>query len=342
MANWKQIQARIRKARTGGDAIPKMTALYERTRDAMVAFELAKLYEQAAQRDNAVEWYSMAWQRFQREQWRAKSAEALARLGAPLPEGMAAQSGADSAAQEAVQPARITATEPEPAEAETPQPEAQPQPPESAAPRKKSRRGRRGGRRRRGRGTAGTSETPPSARAVLPEPSRAAPPAARPAGAPSERGPIRLPSGEEEFSEAHASRLGRARAGDPAMSSRAAQLESQLRRLVAALPHGASEIDVAPAGPGVFLLSDSDLTSNYYIENCDTLRIAVKMVFSGARGRDRGPSVRSRLAEHLGINDAQAKKYMHEHCVARWIQLDEGAAHLAHYAIALLRPPLNE
>jgi hypothetical protein len=27
---------------------------------------------------------------------------------------------------------------------------------------------------------------------------------------------------------------------------------------------------------------------------------------------------------------------------ARWLQLDEGASHLAHFAIAMLRPALNE
>ena len=59
MADWRQIQARIRKARVGADAIAKMTELYEQSRDGMVAFELAKLHEQAgtrAMRLNGTRW----------------------------------------------------------------------------------------------------------------------------------------------------------------------------------------------------------------------------------------------------------------------------------------------
>jgi hypothetical protein len=32
---------------------------------------------------------------------------------------------------------------------------------------------------------------------------------------------------------------------------------------------------------------------------------------------------------------------MKEHCVIRWIQLDDDAQHLAHFAIGVLRTPLN-
>ena len=31
-----------------------------------------------------------------------------------------------------------------------------------------------------------------------------------------------------------------------------------------------------------------------------------------------------------------------EHCVVRWLQLDEGASNFAHFVIAVLRPALNE
>jgi hypothetical protein len=34
--------------------------------------------------------------------------------------------------------------------------------------------------------------------------------------------------------------------------------------------------------------------------------------------------------------------YLKEHCAVRWLQLDEGASHLAHFAIAVLRPVVNE
>lgn len=134
----------------------------------------------------------------------------------------------------------------------------------------------------------------------------------------------------------------RARAGEPALVSRSAQLEAQLRRLLAAAPISPEEFDSAPAGPGVLLLSDSELTSHYYVEACQTLRVALRLIVQGKSGRGREGSVRASLAEHLDISDSKVAKYLKEHCAVRWIQLDEGAAHLAHFAIALLRPALNE
>ena len=35
-------------------------------------------------------------------------------------------------------------------------------------------------------------------------------------------------------------------------------------------------------------------------------------------------------------------KYLKDHCAVRWLQLDEGARELAHFAIAVLRPVVNE
>jgi hypothetical protein len=138
----------------------------------------------------------------------------------------------------------------------------------------------------------------------------------------------------------------RGRAGDPALSSRLAPLESQLRRLLAASPSPVEEAPSAPAGPGVFLLSDSDQTTYYYIESCQTLRIGIaNLLRSVSRGRGpatQGEPVRVRLADHLGIPAAKAPKYLRDYCVVRWLQLDEGASHLAHFAIAILRPALND
>ncbi|MGC1186892.1 MAG: hypothetical protein WA871_05820, partial [Candidatus Acidiferrales bacterium] len=140
--------------------------------------------------------------------------------------------------------------------------------------------------------------------------------------------------------------MSRGRAGDPALSSRLAPLESQLRRLLAAAPSPVEEAPTAPAGPGVFLLSDSDQTTYYYIESCQTLRIGIaNLLRTASRGRGpavQGDPVRTRLAEHLGINQAKAPKYLKDYCVVRWLQLDEGASHLAHFAIAILRPALND
>ncbi|HEV8383974.1 MAG TPA: hypothetical protein VGQ11_03815, partial [Candidatus Acidoferrales bacterium] len=85
MADWRQIQARIRKARSAPDAVVKMTELFERTRDAMVAFELGKLHEKAGANEDAVNSYTVAYERFRRTGWRKKAEEALVRLGAPVP-----------------------------------------------------------------------------------------------------------------------------------------------------------------------------------------------------------------------------------------------------------------
>jgi len=120
-----------------------------------------------------------------------------------------------------------------------------------------------------------------------------------------------------------------------------AQLESQLRRLVASPLHTLDEAEEAPAGPGVFILSDADLSTHYYIEACQTLRIGIGKVLRGERG-SRGSSLKRDFAEHLGISESRVPKYIKEHCVVRWQQLDEGAGPLAHFAIAVLKPVLNE
>jgi hypothetical protein len=140
----------------------------------------------------------------------------------------------------------------------------------------------------------------------------------------------------------------RTRAGDPGLASRVARLEMQIRRLLACPPHKLSESDLAPAGPGVVLLSDSDLTTHYFITACATLRIEISRLTRserGGRGAPRHPQqtdLRARLAEHLEVSESQASKYMNQHCVVRWLQLDEGAPKVAHFAIAVLEPSLND
>ena len=134
----------------------------------------------------------------------------------------------------------------------------------------------------------------------------------------------------------------RGRYGDPGLSSRLSLLEMQFRRLLTCSPIKLDEAAVAPAGPGVLLLTDSDLTSYYYVEACQTLRIAIPAVFRGGASRRGGDSIKPQLAEHLGIPEARVGKYLAEHCVIRWLQLDEGASHFAHFVIAVLRPSLNE
>src|SRR5712672_1851759 len=85
VSDWRQIQARIRKARTSADPPGQLASLYERTRDAMVAFELAQIHEKSGDQSEAVRWYTAAAERFRRAQWKQKAEEALTRLGAPIP-----------------------------------------------------------------------------------------------------------------------------------------------------------------------------------------------------------------------------------------------------------------
>ena len=134
----------------------------------------------------------------------------------------------------------------------------------------------------------------------------------------------------------------RPRAGDPGLSSRIAQLESQLRRLLACPLASLEEADQAPAGPGVLLLSDSDQVTHYYIESCQTLRIGVGNLLRGGRGSKGASQLKPSLADHLGISESRVAKYLKEHCAVRWIQLDEGAPALAHFATAVLRPVVAE
>ncbi len=360
MANWKEIQGRIRRAQKSENPAIPLTALYEKTHDAMVAFELARHLEQAGDAAAAGRWYLTAAQGFRRPQWKAKAEEALARLGVTPPAGAepvatpsevgtretTLNTGMTEAAEstEAAEPASLRG-------AEVPDAAAEPAPTG-----KRRRRGRRGGRRHRhGSMAAGEIATP--GRPVAPQAERAEGPAAAAAAASGidftpERRVASQPSTEayptrvDEVAREAAGLSLRGRAGDPGLSSRMALLESQLRRLLAGTPAGVDEADRAPAGPGVFLLSDTDLQTHYYVEACQTLRIGIgNLLRTGRQAAGRGAAgsaLKARLAKHLGISEAKAAKYVSDHCAVRWLQLDEGANLLAHFGIAVLRPVLNE
>ena len=92
----------------------------------------------------------------------------------------------------------------------------------------------------------------------------------------------------------------------------------------------------------MLLLSDSDQVTHYYVEACQTLRIGVGNLLRGGRGAKGGAQLKQSLAEHLGISESRVAKYMKDHCAVRWIQLDEGAGELAHFAMAVLRPVVTE
>ena len=359
VSDWRQIQARIRKARTSADPPGQLAALYERTHDAMVAFELAQFQEKAGASEEAVRWYTSAAERFRRAQWKQKAEESLTRLGAPIPVALPAAPVTTFASEIAEEsPTRTESViteftedqnteagsdvdggqqesvfEPTAAAEPNPSPQAGAGGPGQAHRRK--RRGRRGGRgRNKGARTGAAPLAAANAQAGPPSTfDRAADlgphPAAR-AGVPEEfsrphpREMEQRREHEQHREQEHRDREPvpsaepavpasafqvRTRSGDPALSSRMVQLESQLRRMLACGNHAVDQADEAPAGPGVFLITDSDQTTYYYVEACQTLRVG---------------------------------KYLKDHCVVRWLQLDDGAPLLAHFSVAVLRPIANE
>lgn len=382
MADWRQIQARIRKAKASTDAAAKLAELYEHTRDAMVAFELARWQEKAGEHAEAARWYTAAAERFRRSQWKSKAEAALARLKSPPPSaaqplehGNASQDALQGAISEsASEPssgaadvdlgsARLASrTDEAPMESENignveADAEGQSHQPALAranegaqgeAVRKRPRRrGTRGGRnRRRGSpppsGTGSAVALPPAgerSHLQMPRENAVAAPPAPPQLIPESR-----PATDAAVDSVSsvASWRGRSRAGEPALASRMAQLESQLRRLLACPQAPLDQAESAPAGPGVLLLSDSDSVTHYYVESCQTLRIAIGNLVRSGRGAKDLPKLKERMAENLGIAESRVTTYLKEHCAVRWLQLDEGATELAHFAIAVLRPVVNE
>ena len=348
MADWKQITARIRRARTGKDPAAQLSNLYQKTRDAMVAFELAKFFETAGQSGEAAKWYSTAAERFRRADWKTKAQEAAARLGGqpatealPLSDELPVDAPIVSDPEPGL-PFEQTAATLEAIVA--PSAEVPVADISEAPPRGTRRRGRRGGRNRRKTRTTAEAPLPAAHSTEAPVRQQAPPPPVDEAPEPrfsraSESvSPPRLPS--EPVAETPTSLRGRY--GDPGLSSRLSLLEMQFRRLLTCPPLKLSEGDRAPVGPGVLLLSDSDLTTYYHVEACQTLRLAVGSFLRGTSSRHGSESLKPRLAEHLGIAEARVTKYLADHCVVRYLQLDDGASHFAHFVVAVLRPALND
>lgn len=353
VADWRQIQARIRKARNSADPPAQLAALYERTRDAMVAFELAQIHEKSGSHAEAARWYTAAAERFRRAQWKQKAEEALARLGAQLPVAAAAVETAEPAespapiiAEFADEQAPELETGPNGGQQESvfeqPEQPAAPQPAGEARPaHRRRRRGRRGGRgRHKGKraGAAGPQQQALPGAGQAEESAGGLPEAEDRTRSAHEPEPV---SSFEPAASAPIVQL-RGRHGDPALSSRMAKLEAQLRRMLACAPSAVNEPGEAPAGPGVFLVTDADQTSYYYVEACQTLRVGIGNLLRGGRGSREGVNLKEKLADHLGISESSVSKYLKEHCIVRWLQLDEGASFLAHFAIAVLRPVANE
>jgi hypothetical protein len=359
MADWKQITARIRRARTSKDPGGQLSNLYEKTHDAMVAFELAKFFETSGQNADAAKWYSAAAEKFRRADWKTKAQEAAVRLGGPAGEMLSAAPPPPDGEFQLTPPAAA------PQEKELPfdqnpealesvvavtsevQQAAQAGLSATLGTGKKRRRGRRGGKNRRRGPAVGKAEGASTARvseAVIPQresPSAEVRQAEEPAP-PRVTHSRAIPSLPVEAVGEPGGPSVKGRYGDPGLSSRISLLEMQFRRLLTCPPAKLSDADLAPVGPGVFVLTDSDLTSYYYVEACQTLRIAIGNLLRGGASRRGADSIKPRLAEHLGIAESRVAKYLADHCVVRWLQLDEGASNFAHFVIAVLRPALNE
>jgi hypothetical protein len=348
MADWKQITARIRRARTGKDPAAQLTNLFTKTRDAMVAFELARYLESIGNSADAGRWYLTAAERFRRSDWKTKAQESATRLGATEPAEIPAavtKQGEEPAAGETKE--SNEAAEPE---SQREQAETQADAPASESPAEpRSVPSDRGSRHRRGRRGHDSHRSSPrradhstgqrESRPLGPSRGYTPPPASEEeAPAPIERSSRSSP---EDSAEISAPSL-RGRYGDPGLASRLSQLEMNFRRLLACAPTKLDDADRAPAGPGVWVLTDSDLTTYYYVEACQTLRVAIPNMARGGTARRGGESIKPKLAEHLGIAETRVSKYLADHCVVRWLQMDEGASYFAHFLIAVLHPSLNE
>ena len=323
----------------------------------------------------AVRWFTTAAERFRRPQWKQKAEEGLVRLGAPIPATPAAIPGV-AVSETTAEP--VTRLEPIIAEFSEEQPNETgqemsegeqesvfEQPPAAAAALPAAAAQQPGPARTAAAGVADAAAGAAATRACAPQ---------LPQRQRRLRHPLRRPCLTASRSRArfqqlvprHPRRLrnlacasrnpraatspplpvprlsARVRSGDPALSSRMAQLESQLRRLLACSIHSLEQADEAPAGPGVFLITDTDQTTYYYAEACQTLRVGIGNMLRSGRGSREGSNLKEKLAEHLGINEARVGKYLKDHCGVRWLQLDEGAPLLAHFAVAVLRPISNE
>jgi len=340
MADWKQITARIRRARTGKDPAGQLTNLFSKTRDAMVAFELARYFETSGNHADAGRWYLTAAERFRRADWKTKAQESATRLGATEPaeipppppveklaEGLAAAPIEEIEAVAEISPVVKLEEVREMLEA----PAAAPVKGHAAQSHRRGR-GRRGdrdqgGHRRGSHGGAGRD------RQREPEVHKEASPEPEPLPAPTRN--------LERANEATPSLRGKY--GDPGLSSRLTALEMNFRRLLACSPTKLDDAAKAPAGPGVWVLTDADLTTYYYVEACQTLRVAIPNILRASAAR-RGDSIaiKPALAEHLGIPESRVAKYLADHCVVRWLQMDDDAAYFAHFLVAVLRPALNE
>src|SRR5260370_5131123 len=193
MTDWKQIPARIRRARTSKDPAGQLSNLYQKTQDAMVAFERAMCVETEVQNAYAAKWYSAAAERFRRSDWKVKAQEAAVRLGG-APGEIRLEAGAPPTPEFALPPPPVLAAEPGLPFEQNPEAlessvavtseiqqaaESSAITPASAEPQRQGRRrGRRGGRNRRmGSNQKEAAAAPGQHSTEAPAPRRGLPPA---------------------------------------------------------------------------------------------------------------------------------------------------------------------
>ena len=306
----------------------------------MVAFELARYFETNGNTADAGRWYLTAAERFRRADWKTKAQESATRLGATEPAEIPASQPqtekTTSATTETAPTAELEreadaqpAVELEAAREKVAAGEEPASPTPNAAQHGHRRgRGRRDQRGHRRGGQSAPARERQSQASIRPEPEPEAE---------SAREETRTGRDIESVPSL------RGKYGDPGLSSRLTQLEMNFRRLLACAPAKLEDAAKAPAGPGVWVLTDSDLTTYYYVEACQTLRVAIPHILKGSTPRrGEGVAIKPALAEHLGIPEARVAKYLSDHCVVRWLQMDDDAAHFAHFLVAVLRPALNE
>ncbi len=342
MSDWKQITARIRRARTGKDPAGQLSTLFAKTRDAMVAFELARYFESVNNNEDAGKWYLTAAERFRRADWKTKAQESATRLGATVPaeipvllpkekppaEPETSVIGVEPAIESESESAETVALS-APVEPVTP---ARSGP--NAPPGRRRGRGRRGGRDHQ---RPAASAHPVAPVTTISEPAPSTPESQAALEPPV--APPRATRSLESMNEGSSMSL-RGRSGDPGLSSRLSQLEMNFRRLLACSPTKLDDAAQAPAGPGVWVLTEEDLSTYYYVEACKTLRVAIGQLLRGSSRT--GTPLKPQLAEHLGIPEARVTKYLSDHCVVRWLQMDDEAHYFSHFLIAVLHPILNE
>jgi len=87
MADWKQITARIRRARTSKDPVAQLSNLYEKTQDAMVVLNWRAILKLPVLLPTPENGTPPAAARFRRSDWKTKAMESAARLGFEVPVG---------------------------------------------------------------------------------------------------------------------------------------------------------------------------------------------------------------------------------------------------------------